>query len=96
MITPVRPTGVAQKLLLACLVLLSLTTTNTQAEDCSSATDIAEAHDYPAATECGECPPTQYKQWSVSKHAYAQMSPIFNAMQATVVKASQGTIGNFA
>jgi cytochrome c553 len=81
-----RPAGVAQTLLLACVVLLSLATFNANAEDGSSATDMAEAHDYPSATKCGECHPTQYAQWSVSQHAYAQMSPIFNAMQAQSLK----------
>jgi len=92
---PACPAGVVQQLLLASLVLLSLAAFNVNAEDDASATDMAATHDYPSATECGECHPTQYKQWSVSQHAYAQMSPILNAMQATVVKATQGTNGDF-
>lgn len=50
---------------------------------------------FPSATECAECHPKQYKQWSVSQHAYAQMSPVFNAMQATVMKFTAGTNGDF-
>ncbi|MFP6807333.1 MAG: multiheme c-type cytochrome [Pseudomonadales bacterium] len=54
------------------------------------------AHDgFPSATECGDCHPKQYKQWSVSQHAYAQMSPVFNAMQATIMKFTAGTNGDF-
>jgi hypothetical protein len=72
------------------------------AEETMSADEIDAAHSesflgdgYPSATECGECHPKQYKQWSVSQHAYAQMSPIFNAMQATVLKFTAGTNGDF-
>ncbi len=42
---------------------------------------------FPSATQCGECHPTEYRQWSVSQHAYAQMSPIFNAMSAEIRQA---------
>ena len=58
--------------------------------------DVAEdSVEFPSATECGECHPQQYKQWSVSQHAYAQMSPVFNAMQATVMNFTAGTNGDF-
>ncbi|MCB1692324.1 MAG: hypothetical protein KDI19_06125 [Pseudomonadales bacterium] len=57
--------------------------------------DVFEKNAFPSATECGECHPRQYRQWSVSQHAYAQMSPIFNAMQATVGKFTAGTNGDF-
>ena len=36
---------------------------------------------FPSATKCAACHPTQYRQWSASQHSYAQLSPIFNAMQ---------------
>ena len=51
--------------------------------------------EYPSATECSACHPKQYKEWSVSQHSYSQMSPIFNAMQATVGKFTAGTNGDF-
>ena len=50
---------------------------------------------YPSATECGDCHPKHYREWSVSQHAYAQMSPIFNAMHATILKRTQSTNGDF-
>ena len=50
---------------------------------------------YPSATTCATCHPTQYRDWSVSPHAYAQMSPIFNAMHATILKLTNGTNGDF-
>ena len=30
---------------------------------------------FPVAAECATCHPEQYREWSVSQHAYAQMSP---------------------
>ncbi|MCX4028927.1 hypothetical protein H0A36_05665 [Endozoicomonas sp. SM1973] len=48
-----------------------------------------------SAKECGACHPKQYREWSVSPHAYAQLSPIFNAMHATTVKLTNGTTGDF-
>ena len=64
--------------------------------------DADEAHKavfdgsrFPSATECGDCHPTQYRQWSVSQHAYAQMSPVFNAMHGTILKFTQSTNGDF-
>ena len=51
--------------------------------------------DYPAATTCAECHPDHYREWSVSPHAYAQMSPVFNAMHATIFKRTNGSNGDF-
>ncbi|MFQ5524784.1 MAG: multiheme c-type cytochrome [Thermoanaerobaculia bacterium] len=50
---------------------------------------------YPSATTCATCHPTQYREWSVSPHAYSQMSPIFNAMQGAVLVITNGTNGDF-
>ena len=50
---------------------------------------------YPSATECKACHETHYKQWSVSQHAYAQMSPVFNAMHGKILKLTNGTNGDF-
>ena len=50
---------------------------------------------FPSATTCGNCHPTHYRQWSVSPHAYSQMSPVFNAMHGTILKLSNGTNGDF-
>lgn len=32
---------------------------------------------YPSATTCKTCHPKHYKEWSVSQHAYAQLSPVY-------------------
>jgi len=50
---------------------------------------------YPPAAACRTCHPNQYRQWSVSSHAYAQLSPVFNAMQATITKLTSGANGDF-
>lgn len=50
---------------------------------------------YPSAATCRTCHPVEYREWSVSPHAYAEISPVFNAMQATIDKLTQGANGDF-
>jgi len=50
---------------------------------------------FPSATTCAVCHPDHFREWSVSSHAYAQLSPIFNAMQGTIVKRTSATNGDF-
>lgn len=50
---------------------------------------------FPSATTCRTCHPDHYREWSVSAHAYAQMSPVFNAMHGTILKQTNGTNGDF-
>ena len=50
---------------------------------------------FPSATICKTCHEDQYREWSISPHAYAQMSPVFNAMQGTILKRTNGTNGDF-
>lgn len=50
---------------------------------------------YPSAQACKTCHPRQYDEWSVSQHAYAQLSPVFNAMQGEINKRTNGTFGDF-
>ncbi len=50
---------------------------------------------YPSASECKQCHPDHYREWSVSPHAYAQLSPVFNAMAAKILKLTNGTNGDF-
>ena len=50
---------------------------------------------FPSAQECKSCHPDHYREWSVSPHAYAQLSPVFNAMQGTILKKTNGTLGDF-
>lgn len=50
---------------------------------------------FPAAQKCGVCHPKHYKEWSVSPHSYAQMSPVFNAFQNAENELLHGTLGDF-
>lgn len=50
---------------------------------------------FPSATTCRICHPRHFDEWSVSQHAYAQLSPVFNAMHGTVLKLTNGTNGDF-
>ncbi len=50
---------------------------------------------YPTAAQCGVCHPKHFAEWSVSPHAYAQISPVFNAMQGSVTKLTNGANADF-
>jgi Cytochrome c554 and c-prime len=50
---------------------------------------------FPSATTCATCHPDHYREWSVSPHSYAQMSPVFNAMHGTIVELTNGSNGDF-
>ena len=50
---------------------------------------------FPSAQSCMTCHPRHYREWSVSPHAYAQLSPVFNSMHAKILKLTNGTSGDF-
>ncbi|HYC59882.1 MAG TPA: multiheme c-type cytochrome [Thermoanaerobaculia bacterium] len=50
---------------------------------------------YPSARVCGECHPRQFEQWSLSSHAYANVSPMFNKFEQKINDLASGTIGHF-
>jgi hypothetical protein len=50
---------------------------------------------YPSATTCSVCHVKQFAEWSVSQHAYAQLSVVFNAMQTKININTGGTNGDF-
>jgi hypothetical protein len=50
---------------------------------------------YPSAKVCGQCHPRQFEQWSLSSHAYANLSPMFNKFEQKINDLSQGTVGHF-
>lgn len=71
-----------------------------QNEAVSFATDHAHAacfeeDPFPSAKKCQVCHPGHYREWSVSAHAYAQLSPVFNAMSNRLIEANNGTLGDF-
>ena len=97
-----RPTGPRMALAFATLMLgLSFAVVGA-AEQPAQPPDGVEDHEalfaedrFPSATTCAPCHEDIYREWSVSAHAYAQMSPIFNAMHATILKITNGTSGDF-
>jgi hypothetical protein len=50
---------------------------------------------FPSAKKCQSCHPGHYREWSVSPHAYAQLSPVFNAMSSALIALNNGTLGDF-
>ena len=56
---------------------------------------LQEEKRFPTAVTCAKCHPDHFAEWSVSAHAYSQMSPVFNSMHATLLKATSGTNGDF-
>ena len=50
---------------------------------------------FPSAKKCQTCHAEHYREWSASPHAYAQLSPIFNAMSNRLNVLSNGTLGDF-
>lgn len=56
---------------------------------------VYQADPYPSAKQCRNCHEGHYREWSVSQHAYAQISPVFNALQGVIIAATNGTFGDF-
>jgi hypothetical protein len=54
-----------------------------------------DATEFPSAAKCQSCHPGHYEEWSVSPHAYAQFSPVFNAMSSKLNVLTNGTLGDF-
>lgn len=50
---------------------------------------------YPSAKECATCHEKIYEEWSVSSHAYAAISPMFQKFEQKINELSQGTVGYF-
>ncbi len=62
----------------------------------------AKAHDklfaenrFPSATVCRTCHPDQYREWAMSQHSYAQLSPVLQAMQGLILKLTNVSNGDF-
>ena len=53
------------------------------------------AAEFPSAAACATCHPDHYREWSVSAHAYSQLSPVFNTMHAAILEKTSGTNGDF-
>lgn len=96
---PARRVGV---LILSLLALRAVAPATFAAEKDAEPVDAFAEHKklfaesrFPSASTCRTCHPGHYREWSVSPHAYAQMSPVFNSMHATIVKQTAGSNGDF-
>jgi hypothetical protein len=68
----------------------------------AAANGASSAHDtlfaesrFPSAGTCGTCHPKQYAEWSVSQHSYAQLSPIYMAINNFINSITSGSNGDF-
>ena len=50
---------------------------------------------FPAAATCATCHPKHYKEWSVSQHSYAQLSPVYLSLSNKINILSNGSNGDF-
>ncbi|HVC55784.1 MAG TPA: multiheme c-type cytochrome [Stellaceae bacterium] len=62
------------------------------AEDHAALFKVSE---FPSALQCAVCHPVQFRQWSISQHAYAEVSVVFHAMQHRINANLSGTNGDF-
>ncbi len=95
-----RRAGIIAAVATASLLLVAFTGGRQEPED--EALSAEKEHEalflenrFPSAATCATCHPAHYREWSVSPHSYAQMSPVFNAMHGTVLKLTNGTNGDF-
>ena len=71
-------------------------------EEPDAAATAREAHDalfaesrFPSASTCGSCHPKHFEEWSVSQHAYSQLSPIYLALNNKINMLANGSNGDF-
>lgn len=57
--------------------------------------DVGADVEFMKAAECGECHPSQYDEWRQSMHAYAPLSPVFDAMAQKAFRDTSGEVGTF-
>ncbi|HTT80029.1 MAG TPA: multiheme c-type cytochrome [Stellaceae bacterium] len=57
--------------------------------------NLFKASQFPSALQCGVCHPVQFRQWSVSQHAYAELSVVFQAFQHSINYQENGSNGDF-
>lgn len=99
-----RTTGFARLFGVLSALLIGTSSVLHAADDAAKATkkEAAKAHSalfieqvMPAASTCKNCHPRHYDEWSVSQHAYAQLSPVYHTFQAAVFKLTNGTNADF-
>jgi len=67
-----------------------------QAGDAQSAhNDLFGESRYPSAATCGTCHPKQYEEWAISQHSYAQLSPVYMAINNFLNFSTSSSMGDF-
>lgn len=79
------------------LLSVSLGLTNEEADEAHRTylETLRAEQRYPTAVSCSQCHPDHFEEWSVSPHAYAMVSPVFNSMHAFITDRTSGTNGDF-
>ena len=84
------------------LLLAVLVIAPAQAGEAPAAGKAADPHaglfaqdTYPSASQCKKCHERIYREWSLSSHAYAGISPMFHKFEQKINDLSQGTVGTF-
>jgi nitrate/TMAO reductase-like tetraheme cytochrome c subunit len=71
------------------------TTTSMPADTADTRDFMEEPPSFQSARNCSECHPRQYSEWRGSMHAYAALSPVFDAMAAKAFRDTAGEVGTF-
>jgi nitrate/TMAO reductase-like tetraheme cytochrome c subunit len=71
-----------------------LDSATTPTDEMTPMDDVSKV-DFVSAKECAECHPVQYADWRQSMHAYAALSPVFDAMAAKAYRDTSGAVGSF-
>lgn len=56
--------------------------------------DLFRNKQFPSAFECKPCHELQFRQWSASQHAYANLSPFFVSVENSLLGKTNGTSGD--
>ena len=83
-----------------CLLLLWLTLgclprTSGVVEEVPDTGDLERWSAFEDPESCRECHPTQVAEWEQSMHAYAALSPVFDAMAGKAWRDTSGQVGTF-
>ncbi len=102
MIFPIPGKNASRWLLVPCLLVLAAASAAARPAAPETPIDSEAAHRplfleerFPSAATCRTCHEDHYREWSVSPHAYSQMSPVFNALHGVSLQRTNGTIGDF-
>ena len=76
-------------------LLLACSSPSTPVDTAPDSGEVAPPATFESAAVCGECHSRQYGEWQQSMHAYAALSPVFDAMAGKAFRAASGGIGTF-